>query len=44
VDFLIVAKTNLGEFFISKKIPKNGKKISKVLENIKLNKKVMLRT
>jgi hypothetical protein len=33
----------LGEFFsFLKKIPKNGKTITKVFETIKLNKKLML--
>jgi hypothetical protein len=37
-----MTKTNFG-FFSFKKIPKNGKQIAKVLETIKLNKKLMLR-
>jgi hypothetical protein len=39
-----VATNFFGEYlFIFKKIPKNGKLIAKVLEIIKLNKKLMLR-
>jgi hypothetical protein len=39
-----VPKTNFGECFsFLKKMEKNGKKITKVFETIKLNKELMLR-
>jgi hypothetical protein len=39
-----VANTNFGELFsFLKKLPKNGNKIAKVLETIKLNKTLMLK-
>jgi hypothetical protein len=38
-----VVKKTEGVFFILKKIPKNGKKIAKNFETIKLNKNLMPR-
>jgi hypothetical protein len=38
VNFWIVAETNLGEIF--ENISKNGKQIAKVLETIKLSRKL----
>jgi hypothetical protein len=45
VNFWIMAKTKFGEFFsFKKKFPKNGKQIAKVLQSIKLNKNLILKT
>jgi hypothetical protein len=42
VNFWIMVKKNLGDFFLKiENFPKNGKQIAKVLETIKLNKKLM---